>query len=687
MKNNDTSIIESNHLNDNSNTDLGVQEDGKYRDFRNPRYRDSENSNISEADIESAFDAFIRVPNPVMKDEKIGKGYVPVGTCPLTKKVFYRHIKECYEIEGTDAWGKDEIYYRLKDECYEDDNGDIKIISNDDLTASSKIRTVEDAVKQYALDVLEKGEDYFSTERNFYDWCNENDFRPWLYVAKSQVMNNDLSIDQYNRIEGDKKDLQYAGEYNKPVGEPLNLRFKWGAETSLEDKVNLTIAAFKGGRTIDDSDDLLNNPVRKNLLTNQIELNGKEMGELDEERMEFVRRHGKALSLPDFIAVIKMMASKNIYNPVAEKLARNFLRTVDEAYLQGLDYGNNRVQQLNRVKQEIVNNESARYYGYSAPKYNKLFPQMKQELANLEEFITGVWGITDEWYIEAVKHMMISAVARAFDPGCQVDTVTIFKSEQGYNKSSAFQVLAYDWFVSKRGSSTTNKDDIMESSMGWIEEYAEIERVTATRDSSETKDHFSKRNDNYRKPYAKAPKSYPRHWIMVGSTNNDTLFLDVDNRRYNVVEVTKAVDLEYLKKHRDEAWAMAVKLYLDGAKWWYSEDEEGADVRRERNRQYMYQDERSEAVLDGIGDNVQYIDAVCLAMILEGFEPDKIKHTPSSKSTKEAKNILKRSGWQKQTGRKVYVPNGRRTTGAYLNPNYRTDEERAADIRKKNRKS
>ena len=52
---------------------------------------------------------------------------------------------------------------------------------------------------------------------------------------------------------------------------------------------------------------------------------------------------------------------------------------------------------------------------------------------------------------------MVSCVARAFDPGCKVDTVLVLVGPQGARKSSFFRVLAGDYFADSH-MDLTNKD-------------------------------------------------------------------------------------------------------------------------------------------------------------------------------------------------------------------------------------
>jgi predicted P-loop ATPase len=409
---------------------------------------------------------------------------------------------------------------------------------------------------------------------------------------------------------------------------------------------------------------LTNTPIRQNLLTGQIEVHGTSIN-ISHEEIEFQNRHN--VRHLNFEQVINNEASKNIYNPIAEKLIELYFQTTEEEEEESRWRGGSK-SILREYKNRFVANYQAKTNNINAT-YSDVFPPLPLTLETIEEFITSVFHIDDKWYIESIKHMMISAVARAIDPGCKVDTVTIFKSTQGFSKSEMIRHLAYEkYYVAKRGNSISQKDDLMESARGWIQEYGEIDKITASRCSSETKDNFSRSIDVYRKPYAKVADSYPRHWIDIGTTNEDILFLDVDNRRYNVVELQQEIDKDFLIKYRDSAWAIATQLYFNGEKWWFDEKDEGAKVRKERNLQYRYVDFRSEAVLDLVPNNSKYVSPECIATLLEGGNIGNF--LPSKKSVDDATNILKKSGWEKAKGRQR-IATGQQRRNTYLNPNFK----------------
>jgi predicted P-loop ATPase len=90
----------------------------------------------------------------------------------------------------------------------------------------------------------------------------------------------------------------------------------------------------------------------------------------------------------------------------------------------------------------------------------------------LEKWLITYFGAEDSTYIKAVgKCWLISAVARAMKPGCQVDHVLLFQGPQGILKSSAIRALAGDdsWFIDDLGD-IRGKDALMQIGGAWLVE-------------------------------------------------------------------------------------------------------------------------------------------------------------------------------------------------------------------------
>lgn len=177
----------------------------------------------------------------------------------------------------------------------------------------------------------------------------------------------------------------------------------------------------------------------------------------------------------------------------------------------------------------------------------------------------------------------ISAVARAFRPGCQVDHILVLEGPEGYKKTSFFRALGGPFFAAtsvKMG----DKDSKMAASSAWIIELAEMAGLRKS-DNADLKAFITTTEDFYRRPYEPIYETCPRTSVFVGTVNpNDFVLPSADeNRRYWCVVVEAPVDTRRLEADRDQIWAEAVAAYVtghgaDGTEndhlWWLSPNEE-----------------------------------------------------------------------------------------------------------------
>lgn len=187
------------------------------------------------------------------------------------------------------------------------------------------------------------------------------------------------------------------------------------------------------------------------------------------------------------------------------------------------------------------------------------------------------------------RRFLISAVARALQPGCKVDTVLILESEQGQKKTSAFEVLGGEWYTGQH-IDLHDKDSWMTIAQSWIVELGELETFRKSEVTAQ-KAFFSLRVDKFRKAYGYENGRYPRRCVFVGSTNkSDYLKDETGNRRYWPVRVGEIL-LALLRQDRDQLWAEAVHAFLSGGKskcnacatdvedrcaehrWWFTKEE------------------------------------------------------------------------------------------------------------------
>jgi predicted P-loop ATPase len=176
---------------------------------------------------------------------------------------------------------------------------------------------------------------------------------------------------------------------------------------------------------------------------------------------------------------------------------------------------------------------------------------------------------------------LISAVARTYSPGCQVDSMLILQGGQGIGKSTAARILGGAWFSDTR-LDLASKDAFLSLRGRLIVELAELADVNRV-ESDRVKAFASSPADWFRPPYAAQNVSFPRRCVFIGTTNAEVYLRDETGGRrfWPVRAVSLAAD--ELRRDRDQLWAEAVARYRAGARWYPTTREEVAACKVEQD--------------------------------------------------------------------------------------------------------
>lgn len=236
---------------------------------------------------------------------------------------------------------------------------------------------------------------------------------------------------------------------------------------------------------------------------------------------------------------------------------------------------------------------------------------------------------------------MISAVARIFNPGCQVDHVLILEGEQGLGKSTAVRILAGDWYLPNLGD-LSNKDSMLYLLGSWIVEIAELDSFQGVR-ATRIKDFISRTVDKFRPPYERVTVTKPRQCIFVGTTNDSVYLNDsTGNRRFWPVKVQK-LHREALMRDRDQLWAEAVQKYENNEPWWPDETESDGLKKKQEERRRV--DPWEETIYEHLSRSAE--EYIRLEQIWRLLDFDDISKRTSREEQRIGK-IIKKLGWKKK---------------------------------------
>lgn len=222
----------------------------------------------------------------------------------------------------------------------------------------------------------------------------------------------------------------------------------------------------------------------------------------------------------------------------------------------------------------------------------------------------------------------IAAVARAFDPGCKVDTVLVLCGMGGAFKGSILKALnpfEDDYFCDDgpQFSSQNWKIDFLRnisSSGAFFVEWAELDTFKSRPDA--VKAFITQQRGQIDEKYAHK-QTVPRNWIMFGTTNDESLLEafgdDNSDRRFFMVKQLDPKDQPnaklWITKNKHQWWAQAVYLYRAAAKcvacrdgsinltgrcvehrWWLTHEEQAAQ--REENSHFKGGEQLEETIVD-----------------------------------------------------------------------------------------
>jgi putative DNA primase/helicase len=199
----------------------------------------------------------------------------------------------------------------------------------------------------------------------------------------------------------------------------------------------------------------------------------------------------------------------------------------------------------------------------------------------VDTLLVDYQGARDCEYVRLVTgKALISAIARALNPGCKVDTTLTLVSKEGNFKSTLLRKLGGAWFSDSFSFSLLKHEKVAEERLQgfWVVEIPEMTGMNKA-EVEHVKSFLSREVDNYRVIFEKNLTAFPRNCVFFGTTNNyDFLRGFSGNRRFWPVDVgevksAKNVTDDLTPEVIGQVWAEAIVRYQNGEKWWLTEEE------------------------------------------------------------------------------------------------------------------
>ena len=166
-------------------------------------------------------------------------------------------------------------------------------------------------------------------------------------------------------------------------------------------------------------------------------------------------------------------------------------------------------------------------------------------------------------------YLLVALVRRALDPGHKIDQMIVLEGDQGVGKSTALRTLIGAKWFNDSPLDIASKDGAIQLQGTWLYEISELESFSK-RELTTIKAYLSRQHDRFRPPYGKFVATFRRQTVFVGTTNQSHYLIDeTGNRRFLPITVG-AIDLEALKRDRDQLFAEAMALAADERNGWLS---------------------------------------------------------------------------------------------------------------------
>ncbi len=181
-------------------------------------------------------------------------------------------------------------------------------------------------------------------------------------------------------------------------------------------------------------------------------------------------------------------------------------------------------------------------------------------------------------YLGLVGRFMLGGlVNRVMNPGCKFDYSPVLEGLPGVGKSTFVKELVGEQYFSDTHFDVGNGKDGMEQLEGlWGYELSELTAFKRA-DSEQIKQFFSSTVDRFRGAYGRHVQAHPRQVVIFCTTNKRVYLYDLTgNRRFWPIWIDQPINIEWMRKYRDQLFAEAFDQYSKGNRYYPTREEEEA---------------------------------------------------------------------------------------------------------------
>jgi Virulence-associated protein E/Bifunctional DNA primase/polymerase, N-terminal/Primase C terminal 2 (PriCT-2) len=176
----------------------------------------------------------------------------------------------------------------------------------------------------------------------------------------------------------------------------------------------------------------------------------------------------------------------------------------------------------------------------------------------LDRWLTAYMGAQDTELNRTIGRLaLVAAVRRVRQPGAKFDQIVVLEGPEGKGKSMAIEILAgRENFSDGKILGLGDREQQEQTAGVWLYEIAELTGMRKA-EIEHVKAFASRTVDRARPAYGRFRVDRPRRTIFFATTNRDDyLQSDTGNRRFWPVP-TSTIDLDGLRRDRDQLWAEA----------------------------------------------------------------------------------------------------------------------------------